>query len=40
MIMLYALAAPLVVLPLTAIALSTKVGTVRVDDQRRTAWFY
>ncbi len=40
MIMLYALAAPLFVLPLTAIAVSTRLGTIRADDQYRPAWFY
>jgi K+-transporting ATPase ATPase A chain len=33
MIMLYALAAPLVILPLTAIAVSTRLGTAWVDGQ-------
>ena len=40
MIMLYALAAPLVVLPLTAIAVSTRLGLVRVDGQHGPAWFH
>ena len=40
MIMLYALAAPLIVLPLTAIAASTRAGIVRVNGQHRPAWFY
>jgi len=39
MVMLYALAAPLVILPLVAIAVSTKADC-RTNDQRRPTRFY
>ena len=40
MIVLYALAAPLLVLPLTAIAVSTTAGVVRLDGQQWCTWVY